>query len=853
MNNRKDQNQKTDWKKKGLGWIPEYPNLREYIICNEEPLRLKQEEKTGEIEKIAAALIDFLEYERRNKTSSNPERDQLIENATDQLKNILGSVTFIKVKHHKLFRYSELDKDKKNKLLELPYQRSISKQQILMLKKYLALLLIGNYFPDQKLWEKIKPEVLEQKQKLSEQSKQEIYAFLNSLNKKDKLTNWIAKWMDNYNYDLITQELVRLFQFGSQIEKDGVLGLETYTTFNDCFNDGEKLSDLKSKLEKGEDQYEKNISRIRLISIYSVMPDSVINKILTILIDKVTGQIYQEYKDFVDKEYKQINNEEININNKHEEFVQILFDHEFLKKEIHFNGKIFKKTLLSDWEKTIKNISANLEEDDISDFLHSCASDNDDCFNHSLQSNNIIKVLSKFYVIEPIVAAMITLISPIAQFKYKNLEDIIEEGFTRFNTSCSSNNNDYKKKHDTLDENLSNRIDKLVEDAITRVRHLMKIEINYVAENDVHNKKNIIFLCFLVIKYLDSLNVCERQKQTHENNIDNIFDREDIFEIIDEGTYDNDSMSADNITNTLDLFPTSNLRIPVIDISFLGKEIKKTLEEKKVPYCVLPRVVDLSFWFSPVRDQGGLNSCTAFAATALFEYFVNRNFKENVSASPLFLYNVARKKMNITGDIGASIRETIKAMALYGVPPEESWPYEENKADDEPPAYIYAYAQNYKALKYFLLDYAGISKESLLFQIKAVLAAGFPCIFGFTVYTSAYEESNEPGHIPFPDADKDSVVGGHTVVAVGYDDYKLIKCANRINDSKGAILFENSWGPEWGIDGYGWLPYDYVLAGLTGAWWSLLKFEWFKGNKFGAAGSGGTSSNEVTEYNTGNN
>jgi hypothetical protein len=155
-------------------------------------------------------------------------------------------------------------------------------------------------------------------------------------------------------------------------------------------------------------------------------------------------------------------------------------------------------------------------------------------------------------------------------------------------------------------------------------------------------------------------------------------------------------------------------------------------------FFILPAVMDLSYWCSLVRDQRSLNSCTAFAAIALLEFSKNRNFGKSTDTSPLFLYKAVRKKMDIKGDVGASIRETIKVLALFSVPSQESWPYE---VDEEPPPYCYAYTQNYKTLKYFLLDYAGITTESLLFQITAVLAAGFPSIFGVTLYSSVYDNT----------------------------------------------------------------------------------------------------------------
>ena len=226
---------------------------------------------------------------------------------------------------------------------------------------------------------------------------------------------------------------------------------------------------------------------------------------------------------------------------------------------------------------------------------------------------------------------------------------------------------------------------------------------------------------------------------------------------------------------------------------------------------------------SPVEDQGQIGSCTAQAVVGLMEYNMCRANSEHIDGSRLFVYKITRKLMGVVGDQGGYLRTAMEAVSAFGIPPEQYYPYDESRFDEEPSPFAYTYATNFKAVKYARLDGLGLDGGEVLDDLKRTLAAGHCAVFGFPVFSSLSRNAD----IPFPGT-RDVVEGGHAVMAVGYDNNRK----NIGTEEDGAIVIRNSWGREWGILGYGFLPYEYFRLGLARDCWSVFAWDWLNTGKF---------------------
>lgn len=221
----------------------------------------------------------------------------------------------------------------------------------------------------------------------------------------------------------------------------------------------------------------------------------------------------------------------------------------------------------------------------------------------------------------------------------------------------------------------------------------------------------------------------------------------------------------------------------------------------------LPAKVDLRPLCSPVEDQGQLGSCTGNALVGAVEFLEKKDKAPFADLSRLFIYyNERLIEHTVKSDSGAQIRDGIKTLAKQGVCTEKLWPYDIAAFAKKPSAACYSDASNHQITSY--------QRIVTLDEMRTCLSDGFPFVFGFTVYESF--ESAEVARTGIVNMPKrtERILGGHAVLAVGYD-----------NTTKRFIV-RNSWGVGWGIRGYFTIPYAYLTdRNLSDDFWTIRQGE----------------------------
>ena len=221
------------------------------------------------------------------------------------------------------------------------------------------------------------------------------------------------------------------------------------------------------------------------------------------------------------------------------------------------------------------------------------------------------------------------------------------------------------------------------------------------------------------------------------------------------------------------------------------------------PIIRLPDKVDLRQNCSGIEQQGNLGSCTAQAIAGNLEFLDKKADGSYTDVSRLFIYYNERALMGtIDYDSGASLRDGIKTLKNDGACHEETWPYVVSKFDVKPPKRCYKEGKLHLISSYHRLYNTP--------EMLTCLAEGYPFVFGFAVYDGFESDKVKRTGIVNMPGRREVQIGGHAVLAVGYD-----RAAKR-------FLVRNSWGIDWGMEGYFTMPFKYLEA-LAEDFWTIRR------------------------------
>lgn len=225
----------------------------------------------------------------------------------------------------------------------------------------------------------------------------------------------------------------------------------------------------------------------------------------------------------------------------------------------------------------------------------------------------------------------------------------------------------------------------------------------------------------------------------------------------------------------------------------------------------LPRSYSLEKYVPPVREQDG-GTCVGFAS---FYYALSTmyNTKFDItdprekyvhSFDPYFIYSIYYNGSNDC-DRGLPFGEAFDNLEKLGAkklffPPftdcETSWTNSEIQN-------TLAYTRPYSIESWFFIDKENLSTSKLISLSKDLISNDIPIITGFKFVKSLYpySYSNQIGVKSdglWSPKSYESEEGGHALCVIGYDDYKF----------GGAFKIVNSWGKEYGDNGYLWIKYE---------------------------------------------
>lgn len=227
-------------------------------------------------------------------------------------------------------------------------------------------------------------------------------------------------------------------------------------------------------------------------------------------------------------------------------------------------------------------------------------------------------------------------------------------------------------------------------------------------------------------------------------------------------------------------------------------------------YTIMPKQYSLKQYCPFANSQGNHGTCTSWATTyaarticeAINNGWTDRQKITEEAFAPIFIY----KQANDTSkncQSGSCVAESLELLKTKGAPKLHSFNV---KCADYIPQELFVEAKKYKIDNYkklfedtwrppYRIDTWAFDTphSKKIYSVKKALSENHPVVIAITCYDSFCEFN-----FNLWNGVQDSLMEGHALCVVGYDDEKY----------GGAFEIMNSWGTRWGDEGFIWVKYE---------------------------------------------
>lgn len=219
-----------------------------------------------------------------------------------------------------------------------------------------------------------------------------------------------------------------------------------------------------------------------------------------------------------------------------------------------------------------------------------------------------------------------------------------------------------------------------------------------------------------------------------------------------------------------------------------------------VKSAVLPASIDLSAYCPEVKHQGEAYSCVGWAVGygaltiqhAIKQGLTDKRQITEQAYSAMFIYNQIKKGHCKQG---AQLSDALAFVRKQGDCRARDFDLTLEDCESKPSDLLLQMARKDTILDFVTLFGQADPAHTKIQQVKAALAARRPVVIGMSILTNFFQLRD--ARYWWPHLGNTTPAGGHAMVVVGYD------------DQAGAFLLLNSWGKDWGDNGYIRIKYEH--------------------------------------------